>query len=192
MKSYEMNAQMDVTKWGEFLTEKLMKLLPQTLEVRDVRDDKIYQKEDVDYLWQKKKGKMVKVEVKTDRWHHTGNYFFETISNTRKNTKGCFMYTEADALFYIYVFENKEAEIHILPLKKVRNWFVDEISKSDKTFPERSTSTRNKYGKVLYNSKGRIVPRKVVIEKFYDESIFVRFKNKKFQKLTKKELGLVS
>jgi hypothetical protein len=44
-----------------------------------------------------------KIEIEGDRWHTTGNFFFETYSNQEKATPGCFLYTQADLVFCYFV-----------------------------------------------------------------------------------------
>ncbi|MEM7020311.1 MAG: hypothetical protein AAF512_23595, partial [Pseudomonadota bacterium] len=48
--------------------------LPQTIAVRNVEENPVYQAEDVDLLWTTHK-QSYRVEIKGDRWHKTGNFF---------------------------------------------------------------------------------------------------------------------
>ena len=97
---------------------------------------------------------MKKVEIKGDRYAHTGNFFIETVSNREKNTPGCFMYTEADFIYYYFV---DTKELNVMPVEKSRNWFVKNMHK----FEEKMLST--KVGDVgYYTSLGRLVPKKVM------------------------------
>jgi len=125
-----------------------------TVAVINVEKDSDYQQKDIDLLWEFQKNgetKKASIEIKADRWHQTGNYFFETISNESKGTPGCFLYTEAKYVFYYYLTVR---ELHILPMPEVRNWFLININE----FEERKTSTPVGGGK-SYVTVGRLVPR---------------------------------
>ena len=127
--------------------------------VKDIQDDLQFRKVDIDLLLIDNKDinnpKTHKIEVKTDRYYNTYNYFFETISNKTKNTTGCFLYSEADYLFYY--FQN-EKELHMLPFKKTRKWFCENKDRFQTKYP----ATRNNKGQILYRSEGKIVPRSIV------------------------------
>ena len=127
--------------------------------VKDIQDNKQLRNTDVDLLVINVKDidnlKISKVEVKTDRYYYTGNYFFETISNKNKNTVGCFLYSKADFLFYY--FQDKK-ELHILPFKETREWF----NKNKNRFETRQPATPDDDGQILYESEGKIVPRNIV------------------------------
>ena len=77
----------------------------------------------------------------------------ETISNQSKNTPGCFLYTEADLVFY-YFIEIKE--LHIFPMPESRDWFILNMNR----FNERKTSTPVE--NCSYFTIGRLVPRDVM------------------------------
>ena len=66
------------------------------------------------------KGKLntIKYEIKTDVYTNSPNLFLEHISNTEKNTLGCFLATEAN--FVLYYFINR-GEIFILPMTETLN-----------------------------------------------------------------------
>lgn len=142
---------------GTKIIEEFLEYVPNTLNVENVEDDPIYREKDIDLLWTfKAKGIEVtkSVEIKVDTYHATGNYFFETISNVGKNTPGCFMYSEADLLFYYFL----GIELHIIPLKKARAWFVE----NKKRFRRVRTSTIVGGGK--YYTEGALVNRADFIE----------------------------
>jgi hypothetical protein len=175
MRTYGMNEMLDVTKFGEEKTVHFLKKMKFTDRVLDVRHNKNYQKQDVDFLWYRKKQE-VKIEVKTDQQYKTGNYFFETISNDQKNTPGCFLLSTADLFFYFYVFEdNKKGEIHIMKLKKVREWFQKEKHR----FREVKTSTKLN-GKILYHTIGKLVPRQDLIRALKEDVKIISFSNDSF------------
>ncbi|WCK57291.1 hypothetical protein PP175_29310 (plasmid) [Aneurinibacillus sp. Ricciae_BoGa-3] len=149
---------------------------PYTLRVIDVEEDKDFQKKDIDLLWiYKHKGAelMKRVEVKVDRYDKTGNYFIETVSNCTKNTPGCFLYTEADVLFYYFPGSK---ELNVLPMAEAREWFL----KNQHKFKEITLSTTG-WDNVLYESKGKLVPKKMMNEMVEGVRVFKKgvciFKN---------------
>lgn len=159
---YTMNDTLKIAKQASEDIEKYLNSLSGTVNVVNVEDYPTYQKKDIDVLYffngKDNVKKKASIEIKGDMHHHTGNYFFETHSNLQKNTPGCFMYTEADFLFYYYV---KMKELHILPMKETRAWFIKNIER----FEQRGTSTQigNKKKKG-YRTAGRLVPRNILLE----------------------------
>jgi hypothetical protein len=111
-KRYSMSESTDVARRAAQEIEEWLRGLSQTLDVRNVEDDPTYQQVDVDLLWTTQKASY-RVEIKGDRLHKTGNFFFETVSNAQKGTPGCFLYTEADLLFYYFV---EPGHLYILPM----------------------------------------------------------------------------
>lgn len=145
-----------VGKKGTLDIEIYLKKLPETVKVINVEDETNYRKKDIDLIWNRNIESQIietKIEVKTDRYARTGNYFLETISNESKNTPGCFLYTEADLIFYYFI---KNKELHILPMPESRDWFILNM----KRFKERRTSTPVENGS--YFTVGRLVPRDVM------------------------------
>lgn len=127
--------------------------LKETIQVIDVQDDEFFQKKDIDllYLFKTKNDvRLMKIEVKGDRQHKSGNYFLETVSNVDKGTEGCFMYSEADYFFYYFV-ETKE--LNIIPLQDARTWFIANM------FEFEPKKVRTRVNGHYYESEGRIVPK---------------------------------
>jgi hypothetical protein len=92
----------------------------ETRSVLNVEEDPQYQQIDVDLVWETHKQTYL-VEIKGDRiGHKSGNFFFETFSNKERGTPGCFLYSEADLLFYYFV---ETGRLYILPLPETRRWF---------------------------------------------------------------------
>ncbi|MBF9254712.1 hypothetical protein I2I11_15510 [Pontibacter sp. 172403-2] len=152
-----MSAASAVATQAALAVEAFLRQHPATLKVVNVEENPAYQARDIDLLWQfSHKGtiKEVSIEIKGDRWHKTGNYFFETISNEDKGTPGCFLYTEANYIYYYFV---EEKELHVLPMPATRNWFLQHLHE----FKERKTSTPVANGN-SYITVGRLVPRKRV------------------------------
>lgn len=133
----------------------------QTVSVHNVEDDAGYQEHDVDLLWSFIDGeghlRVVPVEVKGDRYHRTGNFFFETVSNEGKGTTGCFLYTKAEWLFYYFV---DSGALYCLPMHGVRPWFEENMDR----FSERRTSTPVASGQESYVTVGRLVPIQAVLD----------------------------
>ncbi len=126
---------------------------PETVNVRNIELEPAFQQIDVDLIWVTQNSSY-KVEIKGDRWHNTGNFFFETHSNKEKGTPGCFIYTQADRLFYYYVSLQTK---YMLPMPATRDWFITNINR----FQERST--RTSVGNSYYTTVGRLVPIAVVM-----------------------------
>jgi hypothetical protein len=53
---------------------------PETIDVCNVEQDPQFQTQDIDLIWTTQQGTN-SIEIKGDRWHQTGNFFFETHSN---------------------------------------------------------------------------------------------------------------
>lgn len=122
--------------------------------LHDVSLDPRFQHRGVDLLWDRPGQSPIGVEVKGDRQGaRRGNFFFELVSNVEKDTPGCFLYSMADVMAYVFL---DTREVHLLPLPRVREWFLSRA----KEFPLKSTKTRT--GAVLYTTVGAIVPVKLV------------------------------
>lgn len=139
----------DITCW--------LNSLPYIKDVVNVEDDTDYQKKDIDLLLHTTSDRIIPVEIKGDRYSETGNFFFETISNVGKDTLGCFLYTEAEFLFYYFVCTK---ELYTIPMKEVRQWFYENMD----SFIISTTSTL--VGGGFYTTRGRLVPRDLVVQTF--------------------------
>lgn len=140
------------------ITHFLQTAWPQTVAVHNVEQDKAYQHYDVDLLWTvaERNGRLriIPIEIKGDRLHKTGNFFFETTSNETKGTVGCFLYTRAEWIFYYFV---TIGDLYCLPMDKVRPWFEAPYGR----FPERRTSTPT--ANTPYVTVGRLVPIQIAL-----------------------------
>lgn len=170
-KRYTMNetielatrASQEITNWLEYRRNQGLNSI---VYVKNVENDEIYQKIDVDLIVCVENNEIyqevdvdlpthgnnqliIKVEVKADRYHKTGNFFFETISNKEKGTSGCFMYTEANYIFYYFIEIKK---LFILKMPEIREWFL----KNQKRFPDGETTTP--VGNSFYTTVGKLVP----------------------------------
>ncbi len=150
-----MTSGMQVAQRAAADIDAWLRSLPQTLNVQNVENDPHFQQMDVDLLWTTDK-RSYQVEIKGDRWHQTGNFFFETHSNWEKGTPGCFLYTEADLLFYYFVVPR---HLYILPMPATREWFLA----NQQRFKERATTTPiGNYD--YYTTVGRLVPITIVLQ----------------------------
>jgi len=94
-------------------------------QIHDVQDDPRFQHRGVDLLWERPGEEVLGVEVKGDRQGRRGTFFLELISNAEKNTPGCFLYSRADLLAYVFL---DRRELHLLPLPAAREWFLRHAS----------------------------------------------------------------
>ena len=130
---------------------------PETVGISDADKDEQIEK-DIDLHWMREYAEKVivtTVEVKVDtQGHETGNLAFETVSNEIRGTRGCFMRSEAELLFYYLA---GSGELWVMDMALVRKWFIDELSKSRNRFRLFETYTSLSGGQV-YPSYGRLVP----------------------------------
>lgn len=139
--------------------ESFLENKPENISVTNVEKDEIYQKKDIDVIWKYKinnTSRETNIEIKGDTYDHTGNFFFETMSNRELNKPGCFMYTEADFLFYYFI---NTKVLYLLPMPKTREWFL----KNESRFVEKMVSTEIN-GEIVYTSLGKLVPRNIVMK----------------------------
>ncbi len=144
-----MKETMDVAKMASMEIENYLWQQDDTIAVVNLEDDPYFQAVDIDLAWETKDGVFL-IEIKGDRYHRTGNYFFEVVSNQSKNSLGCFMYTEADFIFYYFI---DEKELHVLPMPQTREWFNDNMGK----YQQKTVSTV--VGSGNYLTVGKLVPR---------------------------------
>lgn len=157
MKSYTYEQRVAVEKASMDDVKTYLYSLDETIGIADAEKwEQI--NEDVDFTWLRfypsGKAREVKVEIKFDtQGHKTGNLAFETISNTERNSPGCFIRTKSNLFFYYFV---RTRELWIMDTLLTQKWFA----KNEHLFKEFKTST--KYGPRaddFYITKGRLVPR---------------------------------
>lgn len=153
--TYSMNEGLQVANQATTVIEAWLRSLPTTLRVENVEADPKFQQIDVDLILTTTKNSY-RLEIKADRWHKTGNFFFETYSNREKGTPGCFIYTQADWLLYYFV---SPRTLYLLPMPLTREWFLANID----GFRERSTTTQVRGGG-YYTTVGRLVPIQTVMQ----------------------------
>src|SRR5260370_28091744 len=114
-------------------------------QIHDVQEDPRFQERGVDLLWERLRAPVLGVEVKGDRQARRGNYFFELISNLERETPGCFLYSSADLLLYVFL---SPREVHHLPMPATREWFLARAnsfelrSTQSQAGPKRNTTVR--------------------------------------------------
>lgn len=150
MRAYSMSGVMGAADRAVALTRELLTSQVEGSLVHDVQDDPRFRHRGVDLLWDRPGQPVLGVEVKGDRQGgRRGTYFFELISNAERDAPGCFLYSEADVMAYVFL---DRQEVHLMELQAVRAWFVPRA----KQFPLKTTKTRT--GAVLYTTVGAIVP----------------------------------
>lgn len=137
--------------------EKYLRSLKSTIDVFNVESNNYFRKIDVNLIHVRRNivGETYKkIEVKGDTYSHTGNMFLETVSNIQERTSGCFMYTEADYLFYYYI---NSKELYIIPVLECREWFENNRDRFKSCGKVISTNG-------LYMSYGFAIPKDIVLK----------------------------
>lgn len=152
VKTYTFEEKNDATKRTETLIKEWYE--DNDWLVLDVSNMKGYQQRDIDLIAYKDGNvdTQVMLEVKSDAYI-SNNYFAETISNTSKNTLGCWMKTEADLLMYYF---EKTHEVHVIPVKEAQQYVKDNYDKL-KTV---KVGTRTDSGRLLYYTEGKLINKK--------------------------------
>jgi len=159
MKSYTFDEKDEFSKNGIKSVCSYLNTLKKTIEIKNVEDDKEYQKNGIDLVWIYRKGKnnvMISIEVKTDKYI-TGNFWLETLSNERIGTLGCFVKCKARYLFYYFI---NWKNMYIIPMKKARPWFLENINR----FKESKTSTKDINNNHQHITVGRLVPINIMMK----------------------------
>lgn len=148
-RSYSMRGVQGAAHRGVRLTREYLAFREPGSRVHDVQEDPRFQHRGVDLLWELPGGKVLGVEVKADRQGRRGNFFLELVSNLERDTPGCFLYSEADVLAYVFL---DAQQLWHLPLSAMREWFLPRA----RGYPLRHTQTQT--GKVRYTTVGALVP----------------------------------
>ena len=155
-QQYGFSAVNKVATWSSGQVESWLHRRPRTISVTNVENDPLYRVQDIDILLVSRgshegEERRHTIEVKADqKGHKTGNLWLETISNVDLGTPGCFMYSQANHLYYHLVVTG---QIYILDLDKTREWFKPRQNR----FPTSRTRTLLAHGE-SYETEGRIVP----------------------------------
>ncbi len=149
-----MRGVMDAAARAVDLTRTFLTDLEPESRIHDVQNDPRFQHRGVDLLWDRPGLPVLGVEVKGDRNARRGNFFFELLSNAEKESPGCFLYSEADWLTYVFL---ETQTVYALPLDETRAWFRQHAAQ----YPLKHTQTRT--GPVRYTTVGAVVPVKHVL-----------------------------
>jgi hypothetical protein len=163
LKRATMDACNKVAKQAADDIEAWLRKHKSTIDVLNVENLPQYRLVDIDLILKTKRGDKT-IEIKGDTYHRTGNFFLETISNKERNTPGCFMYTEADFVYYYFVVIKK---LYILPMPDTRLWFLEHLEE----FRESATQTVVGNGS-YYTTVGRLVPIKTLLHNVENVKIY--------------------
>lgn len=168
IKTYSFNEKNNATKKTELLIKEWYE--DNNWLVLDVSNMKGYQEKDIDLIaYLDSIESQTMLEIKSDTYE-SPNYFAETISNTTKNTLGCWMKTEADLLMYYF---EKTKEVHVIPVKEAQQYIKDNYNNL-KTV---KVGTKDNRGRVLYYTEGKLVNKKQLQKaidiKIYDLSYYI-------------------
>ena len=153
MKDYDFDEKNGESQVGIDIVKNLLKNNKYVSDIKDIQTSYVGKTKDIDLTYLHH-GILKRAEVKFDLNWHTGNFFFETISNESKNTLGCFLLTEADVLFYCFSNFNATKKIFAIKMPEAREWFLKNIDR----FPEAKTSTKRPDQSISHITVGRIVP----------------------------------
>lgn len=153
---YTMNATLQIATEGTAHITSWLETFEIVERIENVENNPAFQEIDVDLIVYFANGNRHKIEIKVDRYDSTGNFFFETISNAERNTLGCFMYTQADRLFYYFIGIRK---LYSLKMPEIREWF--QINQN--RFQEKPVQTPVGNGN-RYTTVGKLVPIQVVLQ----------------------------
>ena len=119
---------------------------------------------DIDLWWShivKGRERETSVEVKVDgQGHQTGNFAFETISNKRANTPGCFIRSEAQEWYYLTAGNGK---LYRWRQGAVREWFLSEIATNPNRFKRITPQTPTVGDRQGYSSEAYLVPIRTLL-----------------------------
>ncbi len=115
---------------GEAIVREIILERERPRQIVDVRKDKRFQEDDIDFLIEDNEGQFTSVEVKTDFYaQNTENIVYEL---TYYNGFGCFERTKADYIYYYIPRAGKSGVIYIFKPYNLRTWL-------QKTHPEEIT-----------------------------------------------------
>lgn len=151
MKIHDFNDSILVGEKGE---EKVKKFLECRFPVIDLRDNKIYQEQDIDFMSDNENH--YTFEVKTDTYT-TGNMFLETTSAMEIDSTGWLYKTKADYVLYYFV---NYARLVVLDRKRLLAWF----NENKDNLQEYRKLLKNTYSGGYYTTEGYAIPVKKICE----------------------------
>lgn len=157
MKTHDFNKSIIVGNAGERTVINFLKNRENVKSIREVQELKVFRDKDIDLIVELKDNRNYSVEIKTDTYN-SGNIFYETMSSVETESLGCMEKTEADYLFYYFVYTK---ELYILDMKKYRNWFY--VNKSN--FQLKILKNK-RFDASTYTSMGYTIPKKYLENNF--------------------------
>lgn len=155
MNIYKFKNSIELGKQGEDVIINYSTKQTDIIEIKDVRENKIYQNADIDIII-KTMFDNYSVEIKTDSYD-TGNIYYETMSSLENNSIGCMEKTEADYIYYYFINTN---ELYILDREKYVKWF------HDNAFQFKKSQVLNKTKNGIYTSEGYLIKKSFLEKKF--------------------------
>lgn len=152
-KLHEFKESLKLGDKGEAIVIGYLNNHEQYAEILDVSGNIQYQDIDVDIILKHVSGKTFLGEIKTDSYK-TGNIFYEDVSATEVNSKGCMEKTQADFLFYYYIALD---ELYIIDMPKYREWFINLKPFFDKQGFKKSLKNK-RYNGSTYSTIGYAIP----------------------------------
>lgn len=165
-QGYYFKDMLDIGYQGFEEVQDMLNRMNITVGIDDLQEDKYYQEKDIDFLWKYiNNGLQQKYcELKTDTIaHKTGNIFIELVSNTRKNTKGNFLYTQCD-LFMYYLINSKK--LFIFDMNKLKTY----VGKNINNFAIKKTQS-NITENMSYNTLGITIPIRILTNELKNNMI---------------------
>jgi len=118
---------------GEHVVWNILQKLPKVRNVVDVRQDKEFQAQDIDFLVENFDRQFTPIEVKTDfKAHETGNIIYELSTSGHI---GCFEKTKAR---YIYYYVPADRVVYAISVKALRN-YVKKVQPEERRMGDNAT-----------------------------------------------------
>lgn len=129
---------------GEHVVWNVLSKIKDIRSIVDVRQDKHFQEDDIDFLVENTSRQFTPIEVKTDyKAHETGNIVYEASTSGHI---GCFEKTKAK---YIYYYIPGAKKVHVINVKDFRTYLHE---------------TRPEEKKMGDNATGFLIPIKDLID----------------------------
>lgn len=162
-KTFSFQEQLSVSDKGMVDIQAYLNSLNASLKVINVENHPVFQQKDIDLVWtylDKNEPQLKTIEVKVDTYTNGLNFYIETVSNLERHHVGCFLYTEAEQVFYYFYHTGI---LYSMPTQKVREWFLKNIHRfhrkqvENKVYNHRDNSPH-------YTSEGYTVPIELMLK----------------------------
>lgn len=171
-KIHDFNQSIKLGETGESIIFDWFDKQAYTKEIKDVRDDPTFQKDDIDFIVYHENGKEYTIEVKTDQYTSL-NIFYETVSAVETDSKGCMSKSKAKYLAYYFI---KFGKLYIIDLKKFNEWMTNQIAKRCPV-AEFKQFKNLRYNGTTYTSQGYTMPLLYLENNFPDKYLKVHYIN---------------